>query len=181
VLGVDTTTHKVTLAAAYTHRPPRISAFLGSMAVLPNRNALVGWGSMPFFSEYSSSGKLLLDASWPGKDQSYRAEFSPSWIGTPFYPPSAAVRRSAGKTSVYASWNGATQVARWEVLGGSSASSLRRVGLAPRNGFETAISLGTKSFKVLEVRALDSRGKVLGTSKQVGHGKRGSSGLPQSY
>jgi hypothetical protein len=164
VLRADTTTHKVALAASYTHRPARVSAFLGSMAVLPGGNALVGWGSLPFFSEYSSSGKLLLDAAWPGKDQSYRAEFSPSWVGTPHYPPSGAVRTSGGVTTVFASWNGATEVVHWVVLGGASASRLKRVAVAPRAGFETSIGIGKAKYKVLEVQALDGQGHVLGTS-----------------
>ena len=33
------------------------------------------------------------------------------WVGTPSFPPSGAVRKSKGKTTVYASWNGATLVA----------------------------------------------------------------------
>ena len=70
------------------------------MQVLPNRDALVGWGSEPYFSEYSPSGQLL-DVRWPGSESSYRALFTNTWVGKPDYPPSGAVQ---GDT-VYASWN----------------------------------------------------------------------------
>jgi Arylsulfotransferase (ASST) len=167
VLRPDMTAHSVSVVASYPHHPPRVSAFLGSMSVLPGGNVLVGWGSVPFFSEYSGSGRLLLDAAWPGKDQSYRALFSSSWVGTPYYPPSGAVSVSHGASTVYASWNGATEVAKWELLGGSSAARLQRVAVKPRAGFETAISLGSRTYKVLQVRALDAAGNVLGTTKLI--------------
>src|SRR5205823_2845984 len=149
VLKLDTTRYTASLVASYAHSPNLFVAFLGSMQLLPGGNALVGWGSQPFFSEYSKSRRQLLDVSFPGKDQSYRALFTSSWVGTPSYPPSGAVRTSGGRTTVYASWNGATQVARWAVLGGSSASRLKRVATKARTGFESSISLGKRSYKVL--------------------------------
>ena len=178
VLRLNTATHTATRVAAYNHSPNLFVAFLGSMQLLPNRNAVVGWGSRPFFSEYSGSGKQLLDAVFPGNDQSYRALFTTNWVGTPSYPPSGTLRTSGGNTTVYASWNGATQVAKWVVLGGSSASRLKQVASKSRTGFETAISLGSKSYKVVAVRAVDGTGKALGA--KLIKGPKGS-GLPQSY
>jgi hypothetical protein len=139
--------------------------FLGSMQLLPNRNALVGWGSLPYFSEYSRTGRQLLDARFPGKDQSYRTFFTSTWVGTPFYPPHGALRRSRSRLTVYASWNGATQVARWQVLAGTTPTSLTRIGGAARSGFETAIVLKTGTYRYFQVRALSGTGKTLGTSR----------------
>jgi hypothetical protein len=165
VLRLDMSTHTVSLVAAYPHTPTRNVAFLGSMQVLPNGNALVGWGSLPYFSEFTKSGRLLLDALFPGKDQSYRALFSNSWVGTPYYPPSGAVREARGTAKVYASWNGATRVAAWEVLAGPSATHLTRVAVKRSSGFETAFTLSKASYKVFKVRALDTRRHALGTSR----------------
>lgn len=166
VLRLNMASHTVSLVAAYPHAPPRDAAFLGSMQVLPNGAALVGWGSLPYLSEYSKSGKLLLDAVWPGPDQSYRALYTGSWIGTPYYPPSGAVRKSHGNQTAYASWDGATQVAAWQVLAGPSAKRLRLVGTARTNGFETAIALKKGAYKVYEVRALNAKRHVIGVSGQ---------------
>ena len=67
--------------------------------------------------------------------------------------------------TVYASWNGATQVSSWRVMGGSAASALHvLVAAASRTGFETAIGLAGKRPKWVKVEALDSGGRVLGTS-----------------
>jgi hypothetical protein len=108
---------------------------------------------------------------FPGPDLTYRALKIPTtaFVGSPLTPPEAAVRRAHGKTTVYASWNGATRVTSWRVLAGPSANQLKPVTTAAKSGFETAIvvSLGDKVFKV---QALDATGKVLGTSKAIqGH------------
>ncbi len=75
-----------------------------------------------------------------------------------------------GRKSVYVSWNGATQVATWEVLAGPGSEGLEPVGSVPRKGFETAISSTTEEPHVA-ARAKDRSGRVLGTSEAV---KRGS-------
>lgn len=161
VLRLNTITHKARLVDAYHHHPALYAQILGSMQLLPNGNALVGWGSEPYFSEYAKSGKLLFDAEWPGiADQSYRTLFTDSWVGTPYSPPGGAVR---GKT-VYASWNGATEVARWEVMAGSSGGNLTVVASHARTGFETAIGVSA-AYAVYRVRALRASGRVLGTSQ----------------
>jgi hypothetical protein len=102
---------------------------------------------------------MLLDARLPGHDLSYRATLEP-WVGTPLYPPSGAARKTAGKTVVYASWNGATEVRSWRVLGTGRTA----VGSAPKSGFETAIPV-TQGPQTFRVQALDAHGRAIGTSK----------------
>jgi arylsulfotransferase ASST len=178
ILTLNTAAHTASLASSYTHaNRPLDPAFLGSMTVLPNGNALVGWGSQPYFSEYSKTGQLLLDAVWPGKDLSYRALFSGNWVGTPYFPPSGAARRSKGKVTVYASWDGATQVASWKVLAGSNPNHLPVVATKSKRGFETPIALA-KSAKVFKVQAFDAKGHLLRTSKAFSVPKPKSLPLP---
>jgi arylsulfotransferase ASST len=160
VLSLNTITDRATLVRAYRHYPPLSAAVMGSMQQLPTGGALVGWGSEPFLSEYSKSGRELLDVRWPGAEVSYRALLTNSWVGRPYYPPVGATR---GRT-VYASWNGATNVAKWEVLAGSTAGKLAAVGTRRSVGFETAIKL-SRAYGVYEVRALSGTGQVLRTSR----------------
>ena len=68
--------------------------------------------------------------------------------------------------TLYVSWNGATEVATWQVLAGSGPDDLEPAASAPRKGFETAIVTSTDKPYVA-VRARDSSGKVLGTSKAI--------------
>ncbi len=87
---------------------------------LPNGNTFIGWGSEPYFTEYGPSGKRLLEARFPGNDLSYRTMREP-WVGEPLTDPAGAARQAGGSTTVYASWNGATEVASWRVLASSRA------------------------------------------------------------
>jgi hypothetical protein len=155
----------VSLIQSYRHTPDLFTLFLGSMQLLPGGNALVGWGSLSDLTEFDSRAHPLLDVPFPHKDQSYRVRFSSTWVGTPTAPPSAVARTKSGKTTVYASWNGATQVAKWEVLAGPAPTSLVAVATKPRSGFETSITVSASTNTVLEVIALDAQGHPLGTSK----------------
>jgi hypothetical protein len=140
---------------------------MGSIQPVTGGNEFVGWGSTPFFSEFTPSGKLVVDAVLPGSDVSYRTLLEP-WRGQPLYPPSGAARTVSGKTTVYASWNGATQVASWKVLRASSGGSFTPVGQAARSGFETPINVPAGSPARFEVQAVDSNGHTIGTSKPFG-------------
>ncbi len=71
-----------------------------------------------------------------------------------------------GKLGAYASWNGATDVASWRVLGGSSTHALRAVSIARKSGFETAIMLSHPQ-KYVAAQAPDRAGHVLNTSPTV--------------
>ena len=162
VLKLNLAQHTATLVHQYTHGSHVDAGFLGNTDLLPDGNVAVGWGTAPYFSEFSASGELLLDAVWPTPDQSYRA-YLQNWVGTPFWLPSGAVRTVGGKTTVYASWDGATQVVGWRVLAGSGANHLSLVATKTKAGFETAIRV-TGSYKVFKVQAVDAGGHVIGTS-----------------
>jgi MFS family permease len=168
-LRLDPATRTAALAAQYTHGANFDAQYMGSTQALPNGGAFVGWGSKPNLSEYDSRGRMLLDVVLPGPDISYRASLE-QWVGLPTYPPVGVARQRRGRTTVYASWNGATRVVSWRVRGGPSATRLHTLTTADRSGFETAIPLAG-SYGALEVQALDSRGRVLGASTPFGVGR----------
>jgi len=178
VIKLDLTEHTGSFVSQYPRAKNFNAAFLGNTQLLPGGNVALSWGSQPFFSEVSSNGKLLLDAVWPKPDLNYRT-YVQKWVGTPFFPPSGAVRNNHGKATVYASWDGATQVTSWRVLAGSSATSLKAVTTKTKTGFETTIPL-TSSAKVYKIQALDSRHHVLGTSNAFPTSSS-NSGLPGAY
>ncbi len=165
-LQLNMKSHTVSMLARYQQLDKLSAAYMGDMEPLPNGNVFVGWGSQPYFSEYTKSGKLLLEGTLPGPDLSYRALLKP-WVGLPLYPPSGAARSVTGATDVYASWNGATQLASWRLLAGKGAAPLHEVSSAPKRGFETELKLkGT--YNVFKLQALDSAGHVIATSKSFG-------------
>jgi EmrB/QacA subfamily drug resistance transporter len=163
VLKLDQKTHTATLAAHYGDSFGLNSDYMGDTQPLGNGNVFVGWGSARYFTEFSHSGTPLLDGVLPGPDLSYRAMLE-QWVGRPLYPPLGAARVSGAKTTVYASWNGATQVASWRVLAGPSATALAVVANRAKSGFETAVPL-LGDYKSFKVEALSAGHRVLGTSR----------------
>lgn len=167
-IKLDTQNMTATLLQAYTYPGGKLlSNSQGDMQVLPNGNVFIGWGPQrPAFSEFAEDGKVLLDGSFPGSGDSYRT-YRFSWSGHPTEPPAAAATPGPnGTITVYASWNGATDVAGWQVVGGASPDQLQTVGAAPRSGFETAISVKTAA-PYFAVHAMDAAGKVLAASPAV--------------
>ncbi|MFL5893822.1 MAG: arylsulfotransferase family protein [Thermoleophilaceae bacterium] len=143
-----------------------VSGTQGNLQTLPNGNEMIGWGQQPFFSEFSKAGKLLLSIRFPDPDISYRAYRLP-WHGRPSGRPAVAVRAvSGGRTRVYISWNGATDVVSYQVLSGRSSRKLALVKRVHRGGFETAVSVHGKGL-LYRVKAVDARGRVLGTSALI--------------
>jgi hypothetical protein len=143
-----------------------ISGTQGNRQVLANGNAMLGWGQQPFFSEFSKAGKLLLSVRFPDPDESYRV-YRYAWKGNPGGKPLAAARASGRKTRVYASWNGATEVAAWRIWAGPSSRNLKVVAKrVARGGFETAKTVESAG-PIVRVQALNGKGEVIGTSRAV--------------
>jgi hypothetical protein len=163
VLALDEREMAATLVREYQHPDALLSGSQGNLQVLPTANVLVGWGAEPYVSEFDQSGQLLFDAHMPSTVQSYRA-FRFTWTARPSEPPTmAVVRGGRNRITVYASWNGATEVARWVVLGGPGPDQLKPLVSRARTGFETAIRLPTHGPYVA-VRAVDASGEALGES-----------------
>jgi outer membrane protein assembly factor BamB len=166
VLELDMEKMAATRVRRYAHPDKVLSATQGSVQVLPNGNVFIGWGSEPVLSEFGSEGELLFSANFPTETESYRAFRSP-WSGQPDDDPAVAAEAGPGEeVTLYASWNGATEVATWEVLAGPSPDALKPVAPAPRKGFETAITLETTEA-YFGVQAKSGSGRVLGTSPAV--------------
>lgn len=149
--------------------PDREMAFSqANMQLLPNGNVFIGWGSLPRFTEYSPDGEVRFDARLSPEAQSYRA-FRHSWTGRPATRPAVvAEAASGGAAVVYASWNGATEVADWQVLAGRNEDRLEPVTTVPRDGFETTIVADDVDADwVVAVRAKDDDGSTLATSPAV--------------
>ncbi len=168
ILALDLRRRTARVARQYHRTGQNTSAQSeGSVQRLPNNNVFVGFGSTEFFSEFSPSGALVFDASLPTDDGSYR-EYAFPWTATPTTQPDIAAKKAEAGTGVdvYASWNGATTVARWQVLGGASAAALTPLTTVARQGFETHISLSTAPA-VVAVKALDAHGRALNESRKV--------------
>lgn len=161
---IDWKNKSVSLVSRYTDK--LLSGSQGDDQVLPDGNSFVGWGEVPYMTEFSPTGQLLFSAHFPYPGQSYRA-FRFPWSAAPASRPAIAV--SAGSptgATVYASWNGATAVSSWRVLAGPDNSSLAPVASAARSGFDTAVVVAG-GYEYFAVQALSVSGDVAGESAVV--------------
>jgi arylsulfotransferase ASST len=162
-LRLDTQRMAATLVRAEDHATPLVAGSQGNVQALAGGDWMVGWGEVPYFSEYGAAGELLFDAHLPSGYESYRVYRLP-WSGHPGARPAVSV---AGRT-LYASWNGATQIASWRLLAGASPVALEPTGASvPRAGFETALALPRGVGPYVAAQALDAGGAVIGVSAAV--------------
>jgi Arylsulfotransferase (ASST) len=165
-IRADTTRWRASLVRSYAHPRRLLATSQGNAQFLPDGHVFVGWGARPSFTEFDRNGRVLLDGQFGSGADSYRA-YRFDWTGNPSDTPVvAATRAKPGAITVYASWNGATLVDRWQILAGPDSEHLRVVASAKKAGFETAITLRTRQ-PYIRARALNLRGGILGTSRAI--------------
>ena len=163
VLSVDSAAKRVDLTRAFVHPAGFITATLGNVDLQSDGGVFIGWGAQSYFSHYASDGTMILDGELPIGVRSYRAHLV-DFVGHPADGPRVVAQENpAGGFAVHASWNGATEVARWTVLAGSEKSAMSEVGSQAWTGFETAIAVNSNG-PYFGVVALDSNGRELGRS-----------------
>jgi hypothetical protein len=156
-----------TVAREVVHPRGLLATSQGNAQFLPDGRVVVGWGAEPYVSEFDGRGKLAFDARLPEEVDTYRA-YRFAWSGRPATRPAIAVRRKdLDENDVYASWNGATNVAAWVVLAGGDGGALHAIAHVPKSGFETRIRV-QRGFARYAVRALDGSGQTLDTSRTAG-------------
>jgi hypothetical protein len=159
--------HTAWVGSQWFHSPALMSEFEGNVQQISSAYHFVGWGERPYFTEYDRRGRVILDGHFISQTASYRA-YRFAWSGKPSAPPTLVGSASGSQMTLYMSWNGATNVASWRILGGASASALQTVTTVPDNSFETSATVPQQPYA--EVQALDSNGNVLGTSAPVSIG-----------
>jgi hypothetical protein len=168
-LRLDQQAMTATVVRSYPAPGKLPSASQGSFRLQPNGDWFAGWGDQPEYTEFAPDGTIVYDVRFPtanGTINSYRAIKAP-WTGRPTGVPAVAAQRTTGdELSVAASWNGATEVAQWQVLAGPDRNDLSPISTVARSGFETNIHV-TSNEPYLAVQALDANGAVLGASDAV--------------
>ncbi len=165
-LMLDETRMRATLSRQYLHRPPLLAHAFGSVQVQPNGNVLVGWATTPWYTEYTAAGAVLLDAKLPHGGQDYRTLRFP-WTSIPPEPPALASRPTASGHLLFVSWNGATEVHRWQALAGTRHDALTPKVTVLRSGFETKLHLPAGAGRFAAAVALDATGTPLGRSTVI--------------
>jgi hypothetical protein len=166
-LRLDRRTRTARAVQVWTHPERLLAGAEGNLQELPNGNVFASFGPEERVSEFGRDGRLLLDLALPAGADTYQA-FRFPWRGRPLDRPAvAARRRGERRTTVWASWNGATLVRRWRVLAGARRGELRPIGRpVRRTGFETALRVRTQA-RFVAVRAIGPSGRPLRSSRAI--------------
>lgn len=184
-LSLDAGRRQVRLLHEYLHPAGLWSQSQGSVQVLPGGNVFIGWGRNPALTEHLASGPCVFDVQfspwrspatgWRGLD-SYRA-FKADWDATPWWPPALAAETRGGRggrggrpggVTAWMSWNGATGVRSWVLLGSAHSVDIdggaKVLARAERDGFETVLWAEAPGVRYLRAVALDAEGRILRAS-----------------
>lgn len=173
ILDLDFRSRKATVHRSY-YQPPLESPTQGNTQALFNGNEFIGWGPEPVLLGVRGCGEhrgQRLTEPALRREAARRRHLVPSVSER--VDRHAVLPTERGRTVrrrarvVYASRNGSTQTRAWRVLAGRTPGSLSVVARhVPRSGFETAVTTNDRG-PYFQVKALDSRGKVLRSSPVV--------------
>ena len=148
-----------------------LSRLRGNAQFLDNGNLLTCWSDNSFLSEHSPDGELLMNAAFRSTRfvtyRGYKFEFS----GTPAEAPivkalANGATRERSTTTIYVSWNGATEVASWKFYGESPDMEDILLGTKRRTGFETSFHSDGYA-PLLYAEAIAEGGSVLGRTATI--------------
>lgn len=122
----------------YRNTPDAFGAFMGNAQRLPNGNTMIGWGgAFPSMTEVKPDGTEAFELTMPFPNLSYRA-FRFPWQGFPFWPPALVIQSDAVTTTLYYSWNGATNVVYYRIYGGKTPEADTLIASQVKGGFENS-------------------------------------------
>jgi hypothetical protein len=143
----------------------------GNAQILPNGGVFVGWSEQGYLSEFASDGRLVLEAKFVSERYKSYQTSKFNFTGFPTEPPTLKTFAYGSGTSAadmvsvcYVSWNGATEVAKWNFYGSHDKSAqFSMVGSTAKTGFETSY-MSPRYIKYTYAEAISSDGRILGKS-----------------
>ncbi len=120
-IKLDMKKMRASFVAEYLAPTARTTWAMGDVQQLEDGGVFIGWGTDGSFTELGPDGSVRLDARFADGSVSYRAfrfELDAQPKGR---PATMVVRNADGSLTLYVSWNGATQVAKWQLVAGPSA------------------------------------------------------------
>jgi hypothetical protein len=170
---VDETSMIVTKVWSYTHSPYVFGTYMGDVQRMLNGDTFLGWGAaydgpgyvFVSMTEVDPNNNVILEITFDQPYVSYRALRYP-WQGYPDTLPDLAFRNDSSGLTLGYSWNGATEVASYQLYGGSTPQSLSLIDQKVRHGFETQTHLDTvpSGMCYFQAAAMDKNGKEMARS-----------------
>jgi hypothetical protein len=173
---IDEQAKTATKVWEFDHTPPVFATYMGNGQRMANGNTFLDWGApstapgylFANITEVTPQNETVFELAFDQPYVSYRA-FRFPWHGSPKTLPALAYKQDASGLTLGYSWNGATEVASYQVYGGSSAESLAPVDREDKNGFETQSHLTQlpKSTCYFQAAALDQNHHEMARSKVI--------------
>ncbi|KIK62494.1 hypothetical protein GYMLUDRAFT_126512, partial [Collybiopsis luxurians FD-317 M1] len=173
LLNFDCSDREVSLINARSPFNRTVTTSQGSVQFLENGESIIGWGSIPSFSQHDRHGNIKWSAQFASEADSVSAYrvFLHNWVGRPTTPPSMQISNTSTSTNVtvYAWWNGATEVMAWKLFGSTAWSPLAPVYLnaVSKVDFETTLTYTgdyDEGYVFFQVAAMNANGEYLGYS-----------------
>ncbi len=167
---LDEVNKTATLVWYFRNTPDTYSYAMGRVQRLPNGNTLLGWGTAlnPSVTEVLPNGTKAFEMTIGGLQASYRV-FRYPWQGQPTTPPVLVVNEQAGQPALYYSWNGATDVASYQVYAGATADPTTLIDTPAKTGFENVTPLTNlpDSDCYFQVVPINTQGQAMQASPVV--------------
>lgn len=175
-IAVDVDRKIVEVVQDFRHPDGTFALSEGSIQHLSTGNYLVGYGSIPTYSEFSSTGDHLCEAHYAslqlagdadklgvGSTQTYRI-YKHTWTGLPHLAP--VVKHTTEGTYIH--WNGATQLCSWQIEERithrkSDKTAYKLLGRFLHDQFETKVRTGLMNpYATHRLTAYNTAGHALG-------------------
>lgn len=143
----------------------QLSRLRGNFQTLSHSgNVVVGWSDNAYITEHDESGRTLLEARFRSDRMVTYRSYKSNFTGAPNEPPDVAAFAFGTSaedviTVAYMSWNGATEVAAWNMYATAANQSVF-LGSTPKTGFETIYQV-RGFYPAVFVEAVDKHGMLL--------------------
>jgi Arylsulfotransferase (ASST) len=168
--AVDEANRTLTKVWEFKHTPGIFGSYMGDVEQLPNGSVFIGWGGPnPFASEVTRNGKLLQDLEVSTPTNVVYRWFKLPWSGNPDTAPALAAQTIGENVQLYFSWNGATEVAAYQVEAAKTPDTFTPITTVAKQGFETSALVGNALAAecYYRVLAIDTAGNDMRYSNTV--------------
>jgi len=171
---LDEANKTANLVWSFAHNPPVFTDYMGDVQRMANGNTFIAWGSavvtngyvFTSMTEVAPDNQVIFEMAFDQPYVSYRA-FRGPWVGTPSSVPDLAYSVGDGEFTLGYSWNGTTEVASWNLYGGTSTQAMILIDQRVKQGFETQSHFADlpPNECYFQVAALDKNGSELARSE----------------
>lgn len=126
----------------FRNTPDTFSFAMGNAQRKSNGNTVIGWGSTsdPGITEVKPNGDKAFELAYVAPYVSYRA-FRFPWEGFPSWPPTLVLQTETPTTTLFYSWNGATNITHYRIYGGKTNEPDTLIANQVKGGFENSYDI----------------------------------------